>query len=195
MALALLASPAAADTLHDCYQTADAQLEVTACETLLAAGGLDAAKLAHVHTGHGVGLANLGRIDEAIAEHTQALALVPDFAIALGNRASAWNAKGDFAAAIADLDQAIRLDTNRSGFYNSRAWALYKLGEFDKALVDAEGALKLSPGKPGILDTRAHIFEALGQRDRAIADYRKVLAADPGAAEAAAGLVRLGAGP
>ena len=191
----MLSAPAAADTLHDCYQTADPRLEVIACETLLSAGGLDDGKLARVHTGHGVGLLNLGRIDESIAAHNAALALIPDFAIALGNRGSAYNAKGDYAAAIADLDRAISLDPKRAGFYNSRAWALYKRGDFDKALSDADAALKLAPGKSGILDTRAHIQEALGETGLAIADYRAVLAADPNAAEAIAGLARLGAGP
>ncbi len=189
------AAATSADQLADCYQTKEPQLELSACTSLLEAGGLDALTLAKVHTGRGVALVKLGRAAEALADHSRAIELAPDFATAIANRGSAYNALGEFEKAIGDLDRAIALDSKRAVALNSRAWALHKLGRQQAALADIEAALARKPGAAALLDTRGHIREALGEAAAALADFRAALAQDPSLTSSRDGLIRLGAPP
>lgn len=192
---ALTAPPALADTFADCWQTADPDLELAACTKLIDGGGLDPTTLAKAHTGRGVALAKLGRFEEAIAQHSRALELVPGFALAHANRGSAFSLKGEHARAIEDFTAAIGFDARRLRAWNGRAWALFKLGRLEEALADVEQALTLKPTDPASLDTKGHVLEALGRKEEAIAAYRAALAGAPGLAESLAGLARLGATP
>ncbi len=196
-AAAVAVSPAiaAADQLADCYQTGEPQLELAACTSLIDAGGLDPLTLAKVHTGRGVALVKLGRATEALADHSRAIELAPEFATALANRGSAYIALGEFDNALADLDRAIAKDPNRAVALNSRAWALHKLGRQQAALADIEAALARKPGVAALLDTRGHIHEALGETAAAVADFRAALASDPSLTSSRDGLDRLGQSP
>ena len=192
---ALAVGTAQAGTLEDCYQTADPALQVGACTSLIEGGALQGLALAKVYTGRGVGYGNLGDAVRARADHDRAIAIAPDFALALSNRASLAMSGGDFEAAIPDLDRAIALDPKSFRALNGRAWAKYKLGRAADGLGDIEAALALKPGLAALLDTKGHILEALGRRDEAITAYRSALAADPGLAGSKEGLQRLGAAP
>jgi tetratricopeptide (TPR) repeat protein len=86
-----------------------------------------------------------GRCDGAIDDYTQAIALDPQMATAYNNRAYAYMAEQNYAAALPDLDQAIALRPdyvnalmNRGDIYN-----YYYDIDYDKALADYDRVLAL----------------------------------------------------
>ena len=64
----------------------------------------------------GITLKELGRLDEAEASYTQAIALKPDFTEALMNRWQLLFDKKEFDAALRDVDLC---DTQKSRAYTS----------------------------------------------------------------------------
>jgi len=135
--------------------------------TLLDAGVTEGAKLMLVGSEHGVrdripqadlaaackeaGNAALkaGKLDEAIANYTEAIDLCPSNHIFLSNRSAAYakravegvsnatTSQQDFSAAAADAQRCIDLAPQFVKGYGRMAAALEGLGEFDRALVRA----------------------------------------------------------
>ncbi|MGL5034607.1 MAG: TPR end-of-group domain-containing protein [Microcystaceae cyanobacterium] len=62
-------------------------------------------------TNRGVALGNLGRLEEAIASHDQALKIKPDYAMTYFNKACAYALQENIPLAIENLTQAINLDS------------------------------------------------------------------------------------
>ncbi|MCL1930728.1 MAG: tetratricopeptide repeat protein, partial [Treponema sp.] len=60
--------------------------------------------------------------DRAIADFNRALAIKPDFSLALYNRGNAWHSKGDIAKALADLDSALAIDPTYTAAHASREY-------------------------------------------------------------------------
>lgn len=63
-----------------------------------------------------------GDMDGAIADHTKAIELKPDYSMAYIYRAAAKQAKGDLDGAIADCSKAIEFEPHSAGAYNNRGW-------------------------------------------------------------------------
>ncbi len=80
--------------------------------------------------------------DEAIAQHTKAIELRPDFAEAYNNRGNAVYSKYDGSDPLADLNRAIELRPNFAHAYNTRGCAnvLMKKGRLREASADFERA-------------------------------------------------------
>ncbi|MDT8345832.1 MAG: tetratricopeptide repeat protein, partial [Thermohalobaculum sp.] len=77
------------------------------CQRALEDPRLDARQRALVQMNIGIAAFALGRNREAIAAHTQALALAPGLTGALTGRAEVYEAQGDTRAALADYAAAI----------------------------------------------------------------------------------------
>lgn len=135
-----------------------------------------------------------GQYDQAIADFTKAIALLPPDAAVYHNRGLAYSNKGLYDQAIADLTQAIALKPDANA-YNERAWNYHLKGEDAKGLPDANKAVALTPRDAAAIETRAEIYEKLGQRKKAVADYRASLRTEPGQQTSLDGLKRLRARP
>jgi len=86
-----------------------------------------------------------GNCDRAIADYSRAMALDPEEPAAYNNRAYAYMAQQNYAAALPDLDEAIALRPdyvnalmNRGDIYN-----FYYHIDYDKALADYDRVLAL----------------------------------------------------
>jgi len=79
---------------------------------------------------------DMGDLDKAIADYTQAIRLDPDLAEVYGVRGLAYSQKGDFDKAIADCNQAIRLGPDFAEAYTNRGVAYDNKGDLDKAFAD-----------------------------------------------------------
>jgi tetratricopeptide (TPR) repeat protein len=87
----------------------------------------------------------LGRTDEAIADFTHALALVPRDVIAYSGRANLYLQSNRLDLGIADLTKVIGIEpTNGAALYN-RGVAYQRSGQDDKALDDFRAAAALTP--------------------------------------------------
>jgi Mlc titration factor MtfA (ptsG expression regulator) len=120
-------------------------------------------------------LGEADRLDEALADLTEALRLYPDYAVARADRGAIHAERGDFDLALADLDEAIRLDPRDDGAWLERGRVYRDKGDLHRALRDLDRAVRLSPQDADVLRQRAELYEEMGRpaearRDRAEAD-------------------------
>lgn len=120
-----------------------------------------------------------------------ALALRPDDADLLVDRAEAAGAAGWYDKAVGDLDRVLKANPARFEALLYRASAYRELGRLDPALADIEAALKRSPDSPPALLERGNIRLLRGDLDDARADWRRVATLAAGSAAAAAATANL----
>ena len=112
-------------------------------------------------------LAQLGRLDEALAEADKAAELDPLSSIILEGRGQIRMLRGDYEGAIAGYREILTFDP---GFYKAvasmgRAYSL--LGRFDEALKHLEKARSLAGDLSIIVAARGHVFGLAGDRAKA----------------------------
>jgi len=140
---------------------------------------------AEAHIRLGETLADLGRVDEGIAEMHEGLRLAPDNAEAHANLArNYWMGKGDADLAIVHFRRALALNPD-GGYTHLQLALLHSLrGELDDAEREARAAVVLQEqamsGTQGLLMVGArsrlgYVFYRRGQYDEAIREYRREL--------------------
>ncbi len=123
----------------------------------------------------------------AYAADGAALALRPDDAGLLVDRAEAAGSAGWFDKAVADLDRVLKADPVRLDALIYRASANRELGRLAPALADIDKALTLAPDSAPALLERGNIRRLGGDDDGARQDWVRVALLAPGStAEAAA---------
>jgi Mlc titration factor MtfA (ptsG expression regulator)/Flp pilus assembly protein TadD len=105
----------------------------------------------------GMVLHESGRLDEALADYTEAIRLCPDYDGAYANRGAIHAERGDRRAALADLDTALRLSPRDDLALVERARVYRDAGRLDRALRDLDRAARLSPHDPVIFRERARV--------------------------------------
>jgi lipoprotein NlpI len=78
----------------------------------------------------------LADFDRAIADHSRAIALKPDFARAHAELGVAYTCKHQHDRAIDSLTRAIALEPTNAGNYRERGFARFFRGDFDEAAAD-----------------------------------------------------------
>jgi tetratricopeptide (TPR) repeat protein len=127
-----------------------------------------------------------GNPTHAVAALTAAVAVTPDDADLLTDRAEAFAGEKRYKEAIGDLDRALALDGKRVDALVFRASAHRALEEFDAARRDVDAALRLAPEQPDALLERGNIRGITGDEAGARADWRRVAEVAPNGAAAAA---------
>jgi tetratricopeptide (TPR) repeat protein len=166
-AVLMLAAGAPDDAWRRCAG-ADPDAALAACSAIIASGAESGARLAAAHYDRGIAYRNKSQydrahqgpdpdasLDRAIADYGRALALRPDYAEALANRAIAWFDRGEYDRSIADSDAAIRLRPDLAEAYNNRALAWYRQGRYDRALPDFDKTILLNKNYGNALITRS----------------------------------------
>jgi tetratricopeptide (TPR) repeat protein len=124
----------------------------------------------------------LGHWDEAIADYSEALALMPDYLPALIERGEAYAESGqwdkaiaDYSKVIADRSIAIELDPNNWGHWRGRAEVYFAMKQWDQALADFSRAIELDPNTSHHWHRRGDTYSSMKQLDKAIADFSKAI--------------------
>lgn len=141
---------------------------------------------ADAYCNRGNTLSELGRDQEAIADHDQAIKIKPDLVEAYSNRGAAKARLKRFEEAILDFEHALQLHPNASYVYCNRGLAKVGLARLHEAISDFQLAIQLGRAEQ---DPRvyAHLGNALadaGKFEEAIAAYNNLLALEPSSAEA-----------
>jgi tetratricopeptide (TPR) repeat protein len=151
-------------------------------------------KDAGVHFNAAASYQQLGRIDEALSEYKQAVALDPKNdeykkyldtaydkkAQPIIDKAVAAHKQKDYRQAIDLYQQAIALRPKNTELYYDLAGALYSLQQYDQSRTAYNKALELDPkGQVNDLWFLGQIDENYGKGYDAIDKYRKYLAASP----------------
>jgi tetratricopeptide (TPR) repeat protein len=118
-----------------------------------------------------------GKLDLAIADFTQAIALQPDYADAYHQRASAYLGKEAFQQAIDDFTKEITIDPQRT-VDDGRPYAYMHLQQYDLAIADYTTLIDASGGTRYYAQ-RAEAYAAVCDCSKAIDDYTKAIELDP----------------
>lgn len=123
------------------------------------------------HGNKGKELAAAGKVDEAIAEYTKAIAISPQDERLYRDRGLVYRANNRFPEAIADFAKAIEIAPKSELGYIERGQVLMIQNQFDAALVDYNKAVELNPNNPVCYDRRGFAFYNLRKYDDAVKDY------------------------
>lgn len=141
----------------------------------------------------------IGNYDQAVADFSQAIELLPDFAEAYVNRAKAYKALGMFQQALADYNKNIQLNPGTDA-YAYRGMLFDMLQDFERARADFTKAREIDPktayaynnrGDPYLISLKlalefdpynseiyfsmAQCYEEVGRIPEAINAYKKVV--------------------
>lgn len=143
VALALAAMPgsARADDQEDCTSE-DNDRRIAGCTGVLATPGLSPDMAALAYAMRALAYSIKGQYDEALGDYDRAIALNPDFAAALNNRAWALYKAGRATAGIADVERSLELQPGSPHALDTRAHIRQSLGKIDEAISDYELAMR-----------------------------------------------------
>lgn len=140
-----------ADAIGDsnlCYAqfaTGDNKAAIDYCSRAISSGELGDPDLIAALINRGVAYKNVGDLNAAIADYTQALRIAPRDALLYQNRANALREKGNLEAARTDAEQALALDPDSAGAWYVRGAINEAEGDRDAAREDYRAALNLDP--------------------------------------------------
>jgi tetratricopeptide (TPR) repeat protein len=140
---------------------------------------LEFAPVPHLFLNLGAALADQGRIDEAIAQYSEALRLQPDYPKARVNLGVALAGQGRIDEAIAQFSEALRIKPDFPEARVNLGAALAGQGRIDEAIAQYSEALRIKPDFP---EARVNLGNALsrkGRIDEAIAQYSEALRIKP----------------
>jgi tetratricopeptide (TPR) repeat protein len=102
----------------------------------------------------GADLASQGKLQDALVETEKALAIQPNFTLALTQKAGILNVMGKYQDALDATNAAIAGNPGISEAWANRADALIYLGKFQEAIDSADRALAIDPTLEGVKTTR-----------------------------------------
>jgi Flp pilus assembly protein TadD len=143
-----------------------------------------APQCARAHSNLGEAYASRGRIDEAISQCRQALAIKPRYAEARYNLGFAYYKKGLLDEAIAEYKEAIAVEPRYPRAFNNLASAYLEKGETNKAIFYFMKALKFKEIRPEVFIGLSVALGRLGMTDKAIDKAKRALALKPSLAVA-----------
>ena len=89
------------------------------------------------------------KTEEAIAEYSEVIKLLPNDAKSYNRRASCYSRLDQEEKALDDLNKAISLEPKNDDYCESRALIYVELGENEKGDADLEKAVELNPKEAG----------------------------------------------
>jgi tetratricopeptide (TPR) repeat protein len=122
-----------------------------------------------------------GKLDQAIADCSLAIAAKPDMVEAWDLRGSCYLRKGDLVKAAKDYSEAIKLQPENSWYWHERAFAYMVLGEHRESIADHSEAIRLSSDiDAGTRLRRGDCYRALGEWTKAEIDYTRAIELNSG---------------
>jgi Tfp pilus assembly protein PilF len=169
MVFVCASTAARADAASDCKQSADRDLEIRGCTTVIQQNPRNSI----AYTNRGIAYENKGEHDRAIADFNKAIEINPKYALAYNNRGWVYCMKADYDRATSDASVAISLDPKVKNFYHTRGEVFRAQGTYDRALSDFNQALSLDPTYMSAFASLGMTYEAMGDRDKAIENYTR----------------------
>jgi tetratricopeptide (TPR) repeat protein len=127
----------------------------------------------------GQALESLARVDEALADYDAALAIDPDFRLALVERSAILAQRGEHAAAIADLSAALLLRPGDLAHRVAVAEIELARGRPAEALPHLEAVTRAQPERADALGALGLAYRQLGRLDESVTVVRRAVAEAP----------------
>jgi len=118
-----------------------------------------------------------GDLAGAIAAYTRAIELDAKYDDAYNNRAVAYMAQKDYAAALADLNRSLEL-TLSDAAYNNRGGIYFSQNKIEEAIADFTAGIKLKPSAEGYVN-RGTAYQRTKREEPALADYEQAIKLNP----------------
>jgi tetratricopeptide (TPR) repeat protein len=115
------------------------------------------------------------KLQEAIADYNQSIALAPDQPDPYLNRGTALEGLQQWDAAIADYNQVLAIEPKDPAAYNNRGNAKAGAGDWEAALTDYQTAAELNPGFAMAQANCALALYQLGQTDASMRRFRNLV--------------------
>lgn len=142
IALALFStSPGRADEAHSCF-VGDMDRRVTACSELIDTPGIPRELLADAYAMRALAYSLRADYETSIRDYDKAIALRPNYAIALNNRAWAYFKWGKAPQGLPDVEMSLLLDPTSPHALDTRAHIRQWYGDRPGALRDYEAAMR-----------------------------------------------------
>ena len=134
---------AAADPLdgHDCFSS-DNDRRIAGCTELIERSGLSGQLLGSAYAMRALAYSLKGLYDTAIQDYNEAIRLIPDFAVALNNRAWAYFKSGRPEAGLPDVERSLELQPTSPHAYDTRAHIRQVMGNPSGAMSDYDAAMR-----------------------------------------------------
>jgi tetratricopeptide (TPR) repeat protein len=135
-----VATAARADSAADCFSE-DLDRRIEGCTALIEQGDQGAADLSYAYAMRALAYSLKGRYETAIRDYDVAIAMKPDFAVALNNRAWALFRWGKASEGLADVERSLELSPTSAHSLDTRAHIKQALGDPKSALRDYDRAM------------------------------------------------------
>ena len=135
-------APSLANESNDCFSR-DNDRRIAACSRLIETPGLPADTLGSAYAMRALAYSLKGQYETAIRDYDQAIGLVPEFPMALNNRAWAYFRWGRAAQGLPDVEKSLTLDPTSEHAWDTRAHIRQWLGDATAAIADYEAAMRL----------------------------------------------------
>jgi tetratricopeptide (TPR) repeat protein len=136
----VVASGARADSAADCFSE-DLDRRIEGCTALIEGGDQSAADLSYAYAMRALAYSLKGRYEPAIRDYDVAIAMKPDFAVALNNRAWALFRWGKASEGLPDVERSLELSPTSAHSLDTRAHIKQALGDTKAALRDYDRAM------------------------------------------------------
>ena len=128
---------------------------------------------ANAHLSKGNSLSNEGRYEDAVAEYSEAIRIVPYEYIPYINRAICYSQLHNEDAELQDFLRVIELKPDYTNAYLRITTIYANHGMYDNALNTINKMLSLNPNNGEALFTRGRIYERLGNNIEAMQDMQQ----------------------
>jgi tetratricopeptide (TPR) repeat protein len=135
-----LAVAVRADSSTDCFSE-DIERRIEGCTALIERRDQSMADLSLVYAMRALAYSLKGLYDTAIRDYDTAIAMRPDFAVALNNRAWAYFRWGKAATGLPDVERSLELSPTSPHALDTRAHIRQALGQPEAALRDYDKAM------------------------------------------------------
>jgi tetratricopeptide (TPR) repeat protein len=134
---------------------------------------------AEQHLRRSVELEQQGKLDEAIHEQDEALAIDPKSVQAHINLISLYGRTGQIEKAEQHFQEAVRLNPNRADGYYDEGVLLFGQAKYSEAEQAFRQALKINPYYAEAHNNLGFLLERQGRREDALAEYEACLKSQP----------------
>jgi tetratricopeptide (TPR) repeat protein len=135
-----LSASASGDPAADCFSE-DIERRIEGCTALIERRDQSVADLSLAYAMRALAFSLKGHYDSAVRDYDAAIAMRPDFAVALNNRAWAYFRWGKAATGMPDVEKSLQLSPGSPHALDTRAHIHQTLGRLDEALRDYDKAM------------------------------------------------------
>jgi tetratricopeptide (TPR) repeat protein len=122
---------------------------------------------------------NMGRVDQASADFSEAIKKDKTNVRAMLGRGKTFVAKGDHATAVGDFDDAIAADNQSFEAHIARGRARLSMKNHDDAIADMTKAIRIDPNSLCGYNERGHVHHNAGNYAAAVEDYTRAIKIAP----------------